>query len=79
MTNSGRGRATNLSRRLVGLGLLLLGGCAMIGPDFETPASDKAKGWMEQGDHRLSQRSDEHREWWRLFNDPILDLSLIHI
>ncbi len=73
MTNSGRGRATNLSRRLVGLGLLLLGGCAMIGPDFETPASDKAKGWMEQGDHRLSQRSDEHREWWRLFNDPILD------
>jgi len=52
---------------------LLMSGCPLIGPDFETPESNLTGKWMDAGDHRLSAKTEEHREWWKGFNDPVLN------
>ena len=51
----------------------LLAGCPLIGPDFERPESAVSSKWMESEDPRLSTKPEEHREWWKGFNDPILN------
>ena len=63
---------------MVGL-LLLLGGCTMLGPDFETPQAQIPEAWSEQ-DNELFQKpsKDETIAWWTQFNDPVLD-SLIQV
>lgn len=52
---------------------LLAAGCAKVGPDFEKPAGESAPRWLEQGDRRISVKSGDFRDWWRLFRDPTLD------
>ncbi|MDD5461635.1 MAG: efflux transporter outer membrane subunit [Methylococcales bacterium] len=51
---------------------LLLSGC-MVGPDFVSPPADTADQWLEAGDKRLKTGSGNDRQWWKAFNDPILD------
>lgn len=51
----------------------LLSGCPLIGPDFERPESSISSQWMASEDPRLAVKEDEHREWWKGFNDPILN------
>ena len=53
--------------------ILLLPACAMVGPDFVAPDAPVSTSWMEAGDSRIHTASDEHRAWWREFNDPLLD------
>ncbi len=48
-------------------------GCAMVGPDFETPEADTAETWLEQQDERVKSEPTEDQEWWKSFNDPALD------
>ena len=43
-----------------------------VGPDYKTPISQVSSEWLETGNIRLNQSKD-FREWWRLFNDPILN------
>ena len=43
-----------------------------VGPDYKTPISQVSSEWLETGNVRLNQSKD-FREWWRLFNDPILN------
>ncbi|NOQ46960.1 MAG: efflux transporter outer membrane subunit [Desulfobulbaceae bacterium] len=54
--------------------LLMLGGCTMLGPDFQTPQAQVSKTWSEQ-DNALFQKpsKDESITWWTQFNDPVLD------
>ena len=54
--------------------LLLLGGCTMLGPDFQTPQAQVPETWSEQ-DNELFKKSskDESIAWWAQFNDPVLD------
>jgi NodT family efflux transporter outer membrane factor (OMF) lipoprotein len=59
------------------LALSLLIGCAKIGPDFEQPARSLEPAWLERGDQRLSSKSGEFSEWWRLFKDPTLDRLIV--
>ena len=65
--------------RLFGIGFvalcaLLLAGCALIGPDFDTPESDVSSGWMDKKDNRLSKADPAgFRDWWKAFKDPVLD------
>lgn len=54
----------------------LVGGCETVGPDFETPESDVAEDWLETEDQRISSRAGDYDEWWKSFNDPVLE-SLI--
>ena len=51
---------------------LLLGGCTALGPDFVKPEVAEEEAWLEES-KALSSTSPEQTEWWKLFNDPVLD------
>ncbi|MDI6854088.1 MAG: TolC family protein [Deltaproteobacteria bacterium] len=53
--------------------LLAAAGCAKLGPDFSTPPADVSETWSEAADQRVSSDFQEHRDWWRAFNDPALN------
>jgi len=65
-------------RRMIGLlapvlaASLLLGGCAALGPDFVRPEVAEEASWLEQN-QEVTSASPEQAEWWKLFNDPVLD------
>lgn len=54
---------------------LLVSGCAMVGPDFQKPEAEVPEKWSSVSDEEGIVRSEtaDHREWWKNFNDPILD------
>jgi NodT family efflux transporter outer membrane factor (OMF) lipoprotein len=66
----GHGR---VSRILLLLATLLSGGCAMVGPDFNAPEADINAQWAEQETAGISREHADYSEWWRVFNDPVLD------
>lgn len=66
----GRGR---LSGIMLMMGASMVGGCALIGPDFETPTADLESSWLESKDSRMNHKSSDFRDWWKLFKDPLLD------
>jgi NodT family efflux transporter outer membrane factor (OMF) lipoprotein len=49
----------------------LLAGC-MIGPDFKRPRAKVATQWNEASDTSIAKGDEEYRNWWALFNDPVL-------
>jgi NodT family efflux transporter outer membrane factor (OMF) lipoprotein len=58
---------------LAGLGFaLVLTGCTTLGPDFMRPEVPTTPDWQTTGD-TLSGEPRELAEWWKLFNDPVLD------
>jgi NodT family efflux transporter outer membrane factor (OMF) lipoprotein len=69
-------RPDSVSLPLVVVSSLLLSGCITLGPDFETPESQVADGWLEAEDERVKSDPPETLEWWKTFHDPILE-SLI--
>ncbi len=53
---------------------LSFGGCAMLGPDFESPEAKLPDHWTEDGEVVFKEQSEkENIEWWKLFDDPVLD------
>ncbi|PYN36938.1 MAG: transporter [Candidatus Rokuibacteriota bacterium] len=52
--------------------LLAFAGC-MIGPNYQRPKVSVSPNWGETGDQRVSTESTTYRDWWRAFNDPVLD------
>ena len=67
-----------LERLAVPAAALLLGGCTTLGPDFTPPQAPWLQGWSggaarmlaDEAPHRAQPRDDE---WWRYFDDPVLD------
>ena len=53
--------------------LVLVGGCASVGPDFEKPEVAVADQWAEAAEEMISNQPADHAEWWKVFNDPVLD------
>jgi NodT family efflux transporter outer membrane factor (OMF) lipoprotein len=52
--------------------VLLLSGC-MIGPNYQTPDAPVAEHWSGADDPAVVDTTrQEYREWWRVFDDPIL-------
>ena len=44
-----------------------------VGPNYKKPAAPVADQWIDFNDRRvISQDVNEH-EWWRQFNDPVID------
>ncbi len=60
-------------RRLLLLSLILVAGCAKVGPDYARPAAELNQNWLEAQDHGIKTGSGEYRAWWQLFKDPVLD------
>jgi NodT family efflux transporter outer membrane factor (OMF) lipoprotein len=53
--------------------LLLLTGCIKVGPNFTPPPAAVSQTWLDAGDQRVKTEATEYRNWWRVFNDPVLD------
>ena len=62
-------------RQLLILGVLGLCGCVRLGPDFQAPGEAWSRQWSSPALEQASQReqSPDLREWWQVFNDPLLD------
>jgi len=56
--------------------VLWLNGCTMVGPDFVKPEAPVETEWMESRSARIKTESADYRDWWSVFNDPVLN-SLI--
>jgi outer membrane protein TolC len=52
---------------------LLVTSCAMVGPDFQKPEADVTEAWSEVDEPEINTESIDYREWWKNFNDPVLD------
>ncbi len=52
--------------------LIFNAGCTKVGPDFLRPPSSLSKNWLEVGDKRVKEMSPEDKQWWSVFNDPVL-------
>ncbi len=53
--------------------LLFVAGCTTVGPDFKTPEAPVAEEWTEVDPSILSNQPADHPEWWKVFNDPVLN------
>jgi NodT family efflux transporter outer membrane factor (OMF) lipoprotein len=54
--------------------LLLASGCPKVGPNFVKPEANVNQNWLETGQYKqVSTKPDDYRNWWRSFNDPVLD------
>jgi len=53
--------------------LVFLNACAMVGPDFTPPKADMAPEWIEAKDTRVQKEIPDFKNWWRVFNDPVLE------
>lgn len=45
----------------------------MVGPDFRRPDVAVSSPWIESADNRVKSEAGDYRNWWRTFNDPLLD------
>ena len=52
---------------------LLLAGCAAVGPDYEQPEAPVRDDWSSEPAEGLNTSPHELVEWWKIFNDPVLD------
>ena len=57
---------------ILGALVLLLGGCTTVGPDFIKPKAQEPDEWVEK-DPRIKGEPADLSEWWKAFNDPVLD------
>jgi len=62
-----------MNRALFLLILLLMVGCAKVGPNYTRPETAVLPNWIEAGDKRLTNEPADYRSWWKVFNDPVLD------
>ena len=52
--------------------LLTAGGC-MVGPDYKAPRVAVDSTWLETRDKQVVTGEAEEVQWWKTFNDPVLD------
>ena len=48
-------------------------GCTMVGPDFVKPDAPVQKEWIESRDPEIKTEASDYKEWWAVFNDPVLN------
>jgi len=65
----------SLTRGLIGLIslVLLLGGCALVGPDYVKPTPPEPDKWLESENPQIESKEADFSEWWTVFSDPVLN------
>jgi len=53
--------------------LLVISGCAMVGPDYVKPAAPEPEKWLESNESKLQTKDANFSDWWTVFNDPVLN------
>jgi NodT family efflux transporter outer membrane factor (OMF) lipoprotein len=51
----------------------MMSGCTMVGPDFVKPEAPLRDEWTEIEVPGLSAGQTDYSNWWRVFDDPVLD------
>lgn len=59
-------------RTLLGAGIIALGGCTTLGPDFQTPPADIQPAWQSTG-AGVDAAKPLSARWWTVFGDPVLN------
>jgi NodT family efflux transporter outer membrane factor (OMF) lipoprotein len=44
-----------------------------VGPNYCPPAAPVAPTWIDAADQRVRTNSEDLSQWWRVFNDPVLN------
>jgi NodT family efflux transporter outer membrane factor (OMF) lipoprotein len=74
MKSSSRFRLSPVALVLI---LVFSSGCMMVGPDYKQPKEQMPAKWVEENSKGVSTQTPmEVKQWWTLFNDPVLN-SLI--
>ncbi|NOR18775.1 MAG: efflux transporter outer membrane subunit [Xanthomonadales bacterium] len=61
-------------RNTIGAYLLaVLAACAPVGPEFVRPEVELPDSWTEVDENGLQASPIVQQQWWRVFNDPVLD------
>ncbi len=47
--------------------------CIKVGPDFVKPEAAVLTNWLEADNKQITNEPVNYRDWWRVFNDPVLD------
>lgn len=58
--------------KLLAVALALIAGGCMLGPDYHQPPTPVASKWQEAANPAVDSGRDEYRDWWSVFNDPVL-------
>jgi len=45
----------------------------MVGPDFTRPPAKVSPSWMDASGERPKAEPPEYRNWWAVFDDPVLE------
>jgi NodT family efflux transporter outer membrane factor (OMF) lipoprotein len=53
--------------------VLVLGGCAMVGPDYVKPTAPEPDKWLEEKDPQIDSKQTDFSQWWTVFDDPVLN------
>jgi len=62
----------SLQRQLLASGMLLLSGCAAVGPDYQQPVLAAPTQWSATQELTAAAPRLAQAAWWQAFNDPIL-------
>ena len=67
--------ALTISYRLLLIGVLCVGGCARLGPDFQPERQAWTGQWHTAALQQATQTQlqPDLRQWWRVFDDPVLE------
>ena len=49
-----------------------------VGPNYAKPPAPVAPQWIDADDVRVRSDSDDLSQWWKVFNDPVLDDLICH-
>jgi NodT family efflux transporter outer membrane factor (OMF) lipoprotein len=49
-----------------------------VGPNYSPPPATIAPQWIDSADRRVRSESDDLSQWWKVFNDPVLDDLVCH-
>jgi NodT family efflux transporter outer membrane factor (OMF) lipoprotein len=44
-----------------------------VGPNYSTPPAPVARDWIDADDRRVREQCDDLRQWWTVFDDPVLN------
>lgn len=53
--------------------VLTVAGCTTLGPDYKSPEALEADKWLDQDNTDVKTDSVDLKNWWKVFNDPVLD------
>ncbi|OPY62557.1 MAG: Cation efflux system protein CusC precursor [Syntrophorhabdaceae bacterium PtaU1.Bin034] len=73
LTDLHKGLNDMMAKLLLAALALISSACVKVGPDFVRPEVAVSQNWLEADDTRIRNDAVEYRNWWRIFNDPVLD------